>query len=110
MGYKLFILSSDPVSKLLPEVEKTGLASRFIRVIGELHDKTETLAGLVSEFELDKDKSFYVGDAAGDVLVGKAVGLKTIGISWGFQHHDILAESKPDFLIDDILEIKKIIS
>ncbi|MFH0922731.1 MAG: HAD hydrolase-like protein, partial [Candidatus Micrarchaeota archaeon] len=87
-----------------------GLSKYFTEVVGEIHDKTDTIAGLVKKYELDPKRTFYVGDTSGDVEAGKAAGVKTIGITWGFQHKSILAESKPDFLIDDIKEIKKIVS
>jgi phosphoglycolate phosphatase-like HAD superfamily hydrolase len=40
----------------------------------------------------------------------KIAWIKTIWISWGFQHKTILEKSNPDFLIDDIIEIKEIIT
>ncbi|MFA5000584.1 MAG: HAD family hydrolase [Patescibacteria group bacterium] len=106
--YKIFVLSSDPVSKLMIEVLKSGLEGLFSKIIGGVHDKKETLTSLIKEFKLNKDNTFYVGDTAGDVVAGKYAGLKTVGISWGFQHKSILTKSKPDFLIDDIIDIKKI--
>lgn len=105
--YKIFVLSSDPISKLVPEVKKSGLSELFFKVIGGVHDKKETLTSLIKEFKLNKEATFYVGDTAGDVVAGKYAGLKTVGISWGFQHKSILTKSKPDFLIDDIKEIRK---
>jgi len=109
LDYKIFILSSDPISKLIPEVKKSGLADLFLKVIGGLHDKKEILTSLVKEFKLDKNQTFYVGDTAGDVEAGKYAELKTVGISWGFQHKSVLAKAKLDFLIDDIIEIKEIV-
>lgn len=109
IGYKILILSSDNFSKLILEVNKSGLADLFSKTIGDVHDKKETLLSLIKEFELDKGLSFYVGDTAGDVEAGKYAGLKTIGISWGFQHESLLLKSKPDFLIDDIIKINEIV-
>ena len=108
-GYKLFVVSSDPLSKLTPEVTKSGLGDLLSKVIGNIPEKEETLKNLVPEFNLDKQQTFSVGDTAGDIVASKAAGLKTIGISWGFQHKDVLAQSHPDFLIDDISEIKTIV-
>jgi phosphoglycolate phosphatase len=108
-NYKIIILSSDNVSQLMMEVEKSNLVNLFTKVIGGVHDKKETLISLIQEFELDKEKTFYVGDTAGDVEAGKYAGLKTIGISWGFQHKNVLVQSNPDFLIDDIIKIKEIV-
>lgn len=108
-SYKIFVVSSDPISKLMPEIEKAGLSSFFEKVIGDIHEKGEVIASLVNEFDLDQKNTFYVGDTSGDIAAGKFARVKTIGISWGFQHKKVLSASGPDFLIDDIAEIKEIV-
>lgn len=107
--WKVFVLSSDPYSKLLPETKASGLTSMFTKVIGEIHEKGNVLVSLIQEFSLDKNMTFYVGDTSGDIEAGKIAGVKTIGISRWFQNRDILSNAMPDVLIDDILEIEKII-
>ena len=109
-GWKIFILSSDPISKLIPQTKKSGLSHLFQKVVGEVHEKNKIILSLVNEFDLDKSLTFYVGDTSGDVEAGKDANVKTIGISWGFQDRSVLSKSNPDFLIDDIIEIKDIIS
>lgn len=106
--WKLFVVSSDNLSTLLPEIQKGWLSSLFSKVIGEVHEKWETLSTLVQEFNLDKDTTFYVGDTSWDIEAGKFAWVKTIGISWWFQHKDMLSKSEPDFLIDTIEEIENI--
>ncbi|KKQ27145.1 MAG: NUDIX hydrolase [Candidatus Magasanikbacteria bacterium GW2011_GWC2_37_14] len=108
-NYQLFILSSDPLSTLLPDVKKSGFAKLISKTIGEVHEKQDTLISLTEEYNLDKNLSYYVGDTFGDVEAGKIAGFKTIGISWGYQHKNELAKSKPDYLIDDIVEIKDVV-
>jgi phosphoglycolate phosphatase-like HAD superfamily hydrolase len=68
------------------------LAHLFKKVIGDVHEKGEVIKSLVDDFNLDKDSTFYVGDTSGDVEAGKYSNVKTIGISWGFQHKDILSQ------------------
>jgi phosphoglycolate phosphatase len=108
-GCEIFVLSSDPISKLGPEVQKSGLSDKVEKVVGDIHDKGKALESLVGDFKLNRDTTYYMGDTSGDVEAGKFAKIKTIGITWGFQHRKVLAESHPDFLIDDIVEIKKIL-
>jgi len=108
-GWRLFVLSSDPVSKLVPETKKSGLSRFFTKVIGGVHEKDEVLLSLIDEYGLDRDHTFYVGDTSGDVEAGKSANVRTIGISWGFQDKSILSSSDPDFLIDSIRELKDIV-
>ncbi len=109
-GYKIFILSSDPISKLIPETKKSGLSHLFQKVVGGIHEKGEVITSLINEFNLDKNSTYYVGDTSGDVEAGKIANVKTIGISWGFQDKKVLSKSNPDFLIDDIIEIKELVN
>jgi pyrophosphatase PpaX len=81
----------------------------FTKIIGDVHEKAGFLTSLKSEFNLSQDSTFYIGDTSGDVEAGKEAMVKTIGISWGFQHKSILAKSNPDFLIDNLTEIEKIL-
>jgi phosphoglycolate phosphatase len=108
-GFKLFIVSSDPVSKLVPETLKSGFSELLTEVVGEIHEKKDAIHSLIQSFNLDPRISYYAGDTSGDIEAGKAAGVKTVGISWGFQHKTVLAKSNPDFLINDILEIMKIV-
>ncbi len=108
-GHKIFIASSDPESKITEEIEASGLKDFLSGYYFELQDKTEKIMELVNNTPLDINSTYYIGDTFGDVEMGKKAGVKTVGISWGFQSREGLALSKPDFLIDDILEIKNII-
>jgi phosphoglycolate phosphatase-like HAD superfamily hydrolase len=104
-GHQLFILSSDPISKLLPEIERFGFSQLITKIVGGVHHKDEAIVTLINDFTLDKKRTFYVGDTTGDIEAGKSAGVTTIGISWGYNHKEVLAAAKPDFLIDDIEEI-----
>lgn len=108
LGYKLFVISSDPPSKLMLEVKKSGVANLFTEVTGRVHEKGDKIATTVKNFSLASAETFYVGDMVGDVLAGRAAGVKTISVSWGYEHPDELARAQPDFLIDKISEVRGI--
>lgn len=108
-GYKLFILSSDHLATLLPEIKRSGLEGTLSKVVGAIHEKGEELVNLLAEFSLDRKQSFYIGDTSGDIEAGKTAGVRTIGITWGFQSSEIIITAKPDYLINDIVAIKGIV-
>ena len=110
LGWQIFILSSDPASKLIPEIEKSGLSTIIEKVVGDVHEKDEIILSFIKNYNLDNKLTYYVGDTSGDVEAGKSAKVKTIGISWGFQDKSILSASNPDFLIDHIADIRRIIS
>jgi len=47
----------------------------------------------------------FIGDSTFDVLTGKNAGMKTIGVTWGYQTEEMLKEEKPDFIAHNPLEI-----
>ncbi|MBI2086378.1 HAD hydrolase-like protein [Candidatus Daviesbacteria bacterium] len=52
--------------------------------------------------------AYMVGDTGDDILAGKNAGVKTVGVTYGFLGKDI-AQYNPDFIIDDIEELFKIL-
>jgi phosphoglycolate phosphatase-like HAD superfamily hydrolase len=108
-GHKVFVISSDPLKKLLPAIERSGLGSYFEQVIGEDEEKTGSAKSLVEKFGLDTRSSYFIGDCRGDIEAGKKANLKTVGLAWGFEPRNRLAEVSPDYLFDDISELKNLI-
>ena len=108
-GWNLFVISSDLKITLIPELKKADISKYFQKVIGEIHIKNKAITKLVNEFNLDKNNTYYVGDTSGDIEEGKKSGIKTIGISWGYNTREKLSKFKSNFLIDNIIELKEIL-
>lgn len=51
------------------------------------------------------DRCVYVGDTKVDMLTGKAAGMFTVGVSWGFRSVDELKENGADAIVDSADEI-----
>jgi len=49
-----------------------------------------------------------VGDGAIDVETGKHAGVLTCGVTYGLGDPNALRDSKPDYLIDDLAQLKKL--
>lgn len=105
LGHKLFIVSSDPPTKLIPQIEKNNLQDYFIDVIGNVHEKEFAIKSLIKKHNLDPKNTLYIGDTSGDIEAAKLAGVISVGITWGFQDSEILKASKPDHIIDDIEEV-----
>lgn len=108
MGYQIFVVSSDPISKLIPEIEKSGLEPYFLDIVGDVHEKNKSIMSIVSKYSLDTDKSYYIGDTSGDIEAGKFANLKTIGITTGYQSAKKLSLAKPEYVVNSLSEIIKI--
>jgi len=108
-GYFLFVVTADDPATLFPEMEKYGFDGLFFDIAHSIHEKEIPLKLFVEKYSLDKNNSYYVGDTSGDVEAGKIAGIKTIGISHGFQSKKMLAKSNPDYLVDELEEIVKLV-
>ncbi len=64
---------------------------------------------ILKNFNGDKGNSFMVGDSCNDVAAGKDAGLKTIGVTYGFQGAKLLDDCSPDFVAKSPEEIERII-
>src|SRR6266852_1577354 len=50
-----------------------------------------------------------IGDTPRDIACGKAFGARTIAVATGTWHRERLAEHQPDFLIDDLSDVDRVI-
>ncbi len=55
------------------------------------------------------EQCVYVGDMGIDIIAGKAAGMKTIGISTGFETRKALADKNPDAIICSISELPDVL-
>lgn len=61
------------------------------------------------KLELDRGRTMIVGDMDVDVETGKNAGIKTCWVSYGLGKRGEVEKLKPDYIIDDMGELKKII-
>ena len=55
------------------------------------------------------EEAVYVGDTAGDVLAGRAAGLETVAVTWGFGSEDDLAGARPGHVARSVEELASIL-
>lgn len=55
------------------------------------------------------DEAAFVGDAPFDIQAGRAAGVTTIGVTWGFFRRDQLEPERPDHLVDTVPELEDLV-
>lgn len=70
-------------------------------------DKEHVLTAL-KQLKIHPKNAYMVGDTSADILSGKNAGVKTIGVTYGFAGKTI-TDHNPDFVIDDLEEILKVL-
>ena len=59
---------------------------------------------------MDKHKTIIVGDMDIDVIAGKSAKISTCAVTYGIGKKEDIVKTNPDYIIDDILELKNILS
>jgi len=104
-SHTLAVLTNKPGDLSRTIVDGLGLASRFARVYGSgdvpRKPNPAGLVRLMAETGHAPVDTVMVGDSAVDVLTGRAAGVRTVGVTFGFAPAS-LREHPPDALLDDL--------
>lgn len=97
-GLKLYIVSSKPVVFIDNIVKRYDIGKYFAGTVGvslKYRDlsKAERMGSLMREQNITADEVIMVGDRPEDVLAGKANGVKTLGVLYGFGTEQMLTEA-----------------
>lgn len=110
-NYKIGIVTSNSeenVKKILQKY-KAGSLFEFIYTGSSLFGKHKTLKKMCKEYNLNPKEIIYVGDEDRDIVAAKKVGIKIIGVTWGFNSEKRLREESPDYLVHSPKEILDIV-
>ncbi len=88
-GFRLAVATSKPAPQATPILEHMGLAPYFDAIEGACLDETETKADVIRRVlhklgDPDKKEVLMIGDREHDIEGGKACGLATAGVLWGY--------------------------
>ena len=91
-----------------------GIREYFEEVIGGddrkcLKPSPCILDPYISRHGLDKDKALIIGDMAMDIEAGKNLNIKTCWVTYGLGRPEDVRPLKPDFVIDDMAELREIV-
>ncbi|MEK6691084.1 MAG: HAD-IA family hydrolase [Nitrospirota bacterium] len=77
--------------------------------IGRKKPFPDSIIKVLDVFDVKKSRVVMIGDSPTDIKAGKGAGVLTCGVTYGYRGRDEILSAEPDFLIDDILELKEII-
>ncbi len=105
----LAVLTNKPGAMSRRILEGLGVAGRFARICGagDVPAKKPDPAGLrmlLGDTGIPPSAAVLVGDSAIDVRTGRAAGVRTVGVTYGFDPAS-LEMSPPDVLIGDLRDL-----
>ncbi len=110
--HTLAVLSNKPGEMSRAILAGLGVADRFACIYGgdDVPKKPDPagLLQLVRELDVSPSDTLMVGDSANDIRTGRAAGVRTVGVSYGFDPQGTEAE-KPDALLANLAELPGLI-
>lgn len=102
-GYRLFVTTSKHEWIAKDLLEGLGLLPYFTAVYGAVpgrQDKADVITACLQQQNLDRATVAIIGDTKYDIIGGQTVGIKTIGVTWGFGRTEDFISHQADLLID----------
>jgi HAD superfamily hydrolase (TIGR01549 family) len=114
--HDLFIVSHNKTETILDHLEKEGYKDDFFKgVFGsdkipvQKPDPMALQPALEIYNNRKRDEFVMIGDMPSDIIAGQEAGFWTIGVASGVSKREILADYKPDLLIDSLKDLINLI-
>lgn len=114
-GFSPVLATSKPELFAERILEHFSLRSYFSHVCGAAMDektrseKKDVIAYAFDETGADPAETWMIGDRKYDVLGGKAFGMKTVGVLYGYGSREELMEAGADFLCETVSDLKEVL-
>jgi phosphoglycolate phosphatase len=106
-NHVLLIVSSTIMSPIHDFLERNGIRSCF-RIMGSKlvdSNKTDRIKRVFKDYNVEPEDCVFVTDTLGDIKEAASVGVRSIGVSWGFQEKDNLLRGNPVFIAESPKEL-----
>jgi phosphoglycolate phosphatase len=113
-GVRLAIVTNKPAEMARPSVEALGLRPFFEVVlcpedVERKKPAPDPFRKLVVELGVPPERALAVGDHPNDLVAGRAAGLGTCAVTWGYNSEECLQALEPDFIARRPREIVAIV-
>lgn len=103
-GVRLAVLSNKPHSQTVNVVQTIFGKECFDYIQGQTDSipRKPDPAGvynLIEKMGVPKTECLYIGDSEVDIATGKAAGVKSIGVEWGFRSRQVLVDAGAEYII-----------
>jgi len=99
--HDLGIVTSNSEANVADFLQQHDLQSLFdfIKSGTTIFGKHRVINRLLQQRQIPVAQSIYVGDETRDIESAKAINMRIISVSWGFNEHEVLRQYQPDQLI-----------
>lgn len=111
----LYVVTNRPSQSAIDTLCRLDICDCFINVVGgddveSLKPNPSVLDKVLEGRHYDMDKILMIGDMTVDLEFAQKTGIRSCAVSYGFSDNKKLKDMNPDYFIDDILDLKRIIN
>jgi len=107
---QLYVITAKPTLFAKKLLTYHNVASLFTDILGcQMEGGNFSKSGLIKQVP-DLQYSIMIGDKPQDIAAGKDVGIETGGVLYGYGTEEEIIDSAPDFIINSVSELKRILS
>ena len=112
-GKSKAVITNKPYAAARRILQTLELSDYFSIVLGgdstpEKKPHPLPLQQVLTHLHLEAGTTVMVGDSDIDIKAGKSAGVLTCAVSYGMRSRQLLAQSDPDFLIDDFRQLQEL--
>ena len=98
-----------------PLLEELGIRPYFSKIIGAdaglpLKPAPDAFRKIMQDLHIPKEYTVVVGDGTTDVMAGRAAGITTCAVTYGFRSEEELRRAGPDHVIRSFSELRGLFS
>lgn len=110
---KMAVISNKPENFSRAILKGLGIDTYFDLVLGGdslpvMKPSPEPIYNVLNHFKIKPQKAVIIGDGVTDIKAGKDARVLTCGVTYGFKKKETLQAAQPDFMVDDIRELKRL--
>lgn len=110
---KKVVISNRDTESAVEILKRLGVLHYFEKVFGGddlscMKPSACPVLRIINELGISNDKAIIVGDMAIDIESGKEAGIFTCGVTYGIGRRDDIIRSGPDYMLNNILELRDI--
>jgi len=109
----LALISNKTMDFVQPLLDRLGIGTTFRMVIGAdsglpLKPAPDAVLRILQDLQVPAEQAAMVGDGTTDVRAGRAAGITTCAVTYGYRSEEELRQAGPDHLVHAITDIREL--
>lgn len=98
----LVVVSSNSRKDIDQILSRYDFAHYFDGILSAdfMRSKVDKILHAMEQWNMGKEKTYFVGDTVGDIKEAREAGVHTIAVTWGWHSKERLTKADPDYLVE----------